>query len=156
MAYTGYSIEQIEDAVVNTLKVYPALKAYVKTFERMPWENLPDLENLLKRYPANIVSYGGGNDDNSSYSVMDHSGLFTVMCAHKNVRSPSAAARGTVSGEKGVYDMLKDVLNALNYSNLGLDIISCKSLKVRRVAASTKLTIFSREFEIKWRYTYSP
>jgi len=155
MGYTGYSIESIEDAIVSTLSNNATLKAYVKTFERMPWDNLDELVKLLRQYPAIVVSYSGGDDDTGNFNVMDHSGRFAVMCAHKNVRSPSAAARGPVTGEKGVYDMLKDVLAALNFSTLGLTILLCRSLRVRRVAATKSLTIFSREFEVKWRMTYS-
>jgi phage gp37-like protein len=155
MGYTGYSIEEIEDAIVTKLSEDTTLKTYIKTFERMPWENLDDLEKLLRQYPAIVVSYAGGEDDTGSFSVLDHAGRFAVMCAHKNFRSSSAAARGLITGEKGVYDMLNDVLSALNFTNLGLDIISCRSLRIRRVAATNNLTIFSREFEIKWRYTYT-
>ena len=155
MGYTGYSIETIENAIVSALAADATLKTYVKTFERMPWENLEDLEKLLRQYPAIVVSYAGGEDDTENFSVMDHSGRFAVMCAHKNLRSPSAAARGLITGEKGVYDMLNDVLNCLNFSDLGLSIISCSSLSIRRVAATNNLTIFSREFDVKWRYTYT-
>lgn len=155
MGYTGYSIEQIEDAIVSTLQADETLAGYVKTFERMPWENLDDLVKLLRQYPAIVVSYAGGDDDTGNFSVTDHAGRYAVMCAHKNVRSPSAAVRGPITGEKGVYDMLKDVHSAINFSKLGLDIIRCRSLRVRRVAATKTLTIFSREFEVTWRYTYS-
>lgn len=155
MTYTGYSIEEIEDAMVSTLQADETLAGYVKTFERIPWDRITELEKILKRYPAIIVAYAGGDDDNDIYNVCDHRGRFAVFCAHKNVRSPSAAARGPVSGEKGVYDMLEDVLSVLNYSNLGLDIIACISKRVRAVAATQSLTIFSREFEVTWRYDFS-
>jgi len=151
MSYTGYSIEEIEDAMVSTLENASSL-SYVKTFERMPWDRITELEKILKRFPSIVVAYAGGEDDNDNYNVCDHAGRFAVFCAHKNVRSPSAAARGPVSGEKGVYDMLEDVLSVLNYSKLGLDITSCVSKRVRAVAATPSLTIFSREFEVTWRY----
>jgi len=154
MAYTGYSIEEIEDAMVSTVQNDETLSGYIKIFERMPWDRIMDLEKILKQYPAIIVAYRGGNDNNK-YPVCDHAGVFAVLCAHKNVRSPSAAARGPVSGEKGVYDMLGDVFSALQFSNLGLSIISCISKGVRAVSATQSLTIFSREFEVTWRYTYS-
>jgi phage gp37-like protein len=154
MGYTGYSVEEIEDALVSTLQANETLDGYVKTFEKMPWNRIADLKKYLKQYPAIIVAYRGGNDDTGNFSVMDHAGLFAVMCAHQNVRSPSAAASGPVSGEKGVYDMLNDVLNVLNFSKLGLDIIMCKAKGVRAVAATQSLTIFSRDFEVTWRYVY--
>jgi phage gp37-like protein len=153
--YTGYSIEEIEDAIMSTLAADKTLAGYVKTFERMPWDRINELSNILKQYPAIVVVYKGGSDNNNIYSVCDHAGVFAVLCAHKNVRSPSAAASGPVSGEKGVYAMLGDVLSALNFSKIGLDIISCISIGVRAVGATQSLTIFSREFEIIWRFTHS-
>ena len=155
MGYTGYSIEDIEDAILTTLQEDKTLAAYIKTFERMPWDNITELGKILKQYPAIVVTYKGGVDDNDIYSVCDHAGVFAVLCAHKNVRSPSAAANGPVSGEKGVYAMLGDVLSALNFSKIGLDISSCISKGVRAVGATQSLTIFSREFEIIWRFTHS-
>ena len=153
MTYTGYDIEDIEDAMVSTLSADETLSAYVRTFERMPWEDIEALEKLLKNYPAIVVAYRGGDDDNSSYGVCDQVGKFAVLCAHKSVKSPSTAARGRGTA-KGVYAMLKDVLKCLNYSNLGLDIISCLSSGVRVVAVSTTLTVFAREFTVTWRLTY--
>ena len=155
MSYTGYSIEDIEDAILKTLQDDATLAAYVKTFERMPWDNITELAKILKQYPAIVVTYKGGVDDNNIYSVCDHTGVFAILAANKNVRSPSAAARGPVDGEKGAYDMLTDVLSALNFSKLGLDIISCISKGVRLVGATESMTIFSREFEVIWRYVHS-
>ena len=154
MTYTGYTVEEIEDGIVETLEADSTLSGYVKTFERMPWDRIGELEKILKQYPAIVVAYAGGEDDTDNYNVCDHAGRFAVLCAHKSVRSPSAAARGPVEGEKGVFDMLGDVLSCLNFSGLGLDIIRCRSLRVRAVAATPSLTIFSREFEVTWRYTY--
>lgn len=152
MGYDGYSIEDIEDAIVATMQNDSALSAYVKTFKTMPWDRISELKNILKRYPAIVVAYRGGSDNNDNMAVSDHAGLFAVLCANKNVRSPSAAARGITAGEKGVFDMLKDVLSALNFSTLGLDIIRCKTMGIRPVAATESLTIFSREVEVTWRY----
>jgi len=151
MSFTGYTIEQIEDAIIDTLKADTALSAYVKTFDRLPWERADEVEKLVALYPALLVAYMGGTDDSNVVSVTDHSGAFGVWCCHKNLRSPSAAARGPVTGEKGVYDLLHDVLSCLHFSGLGLDIISCISKRVEPLAASPKVTIFSREFEVRWR-----
>ncbi len=153
MGYTGYSIEEIEDAIVSTLENDATLAGYVKTFSRLPWNMINELEKILKKYPALVVAYRGGTDNNDNYAVSDHAGLFAILCSNKNVRSPSAASRGITAGEKGIYDMLKDVLNALNFSTLGLDIIRCKTMGIRVISATDNLTIFSREVEVTWRYT---
>jgi len=151
--YSGYSIEEIEDAIVETLEASAWLN-YVKTIERMPWDRINDLEKILTRYPAIVVAYQGGADNNDNYAVCDHRGQFAIMCAHKNVRSPSAAARGITAAETGVFVMLNDVLRALNFSSLGLDIIACKTIGIRPIAATESMTVFSRDVEVTWRMTY--
>lgn len=155
MSYTGYSIEEIEDAIVSTLANDTTLKGYVKVFDRLPWERATEVEKLVKQYPALLVAYAGGTDETDNFNVCDHIGRFAVWCAARNLRGPSAALRGPESGEKGVYDLLKDVLSCLNYSNLGKNIGYCKSVRTLALAASPRVAIFSREFEISWRHSYS-
>jgi len=153
MTYSGYTIEQIEDAIIDTLKADGTLASYVKTFDRLPWERADEAEALVKRYPALLVAYAGGDDDSGLTAVCDHKGRFAVWCCARNLRSPSAAARGPAAGEKGVYDLLNDVLSCLHFSSLGLDIIRCLSKRVVPLAASPRVAIFSREFEVWWRST---
>jgi len=155
MAYTGYTIEQIEDAMISTLSDDETLAGYVKTFDRLPWERSDEVEKLVRLFPALLVAYAGGEDRGNVNTVADHNGRFAVWCCARNLRSPSAAARGPVSGERGVYDLIKDVLSCLHFSNLGLSIISCRSVRVVPLAASPRIAIFSREFEVRWRYNYS-
>lgn len=155
MSYAGYTVEQIEDAIITTLSGDATLAEYVKTFDRLPWERGDEVEKLVRQYPALLVAYAGGDDDSDIYSVTDHRGRFAVWCCARNMRSSSAALRGPAGGEKGVYDLLKDVLSCLQFSTLGLTIHWCKSVRVVPLAASPRVAIFSREFEVAWRYTYS-
>lgn len=150
MSYTGYTVEEIEDAIIATLRADATLAAYVRTFERMPWDNIESLEKLLKNYPAIVVAYQGGADDNGMYGVCDQEGRFSILCANKSVRAISSAARGAV-GAVGVYGMLKDVLAAVNYSSLGLDIFSCTIAGVRIIAVTPTLSVFARDIVVTWR-----
>gem|GEM_PF-305432 len=155
MAYSGYTIEQIEDAIVAALEADGTLSGYVKTFDRLPWERSDEVEKLIRRYPALLVTYAGGDDDNAVNAVCDHRGRFSVWCCAKNLRSPSAAARGPVSGEKGVYDLIHDTLSCLNFVDLGTSILSCTGAKVQPLAASPRVTVFACEFEVVWRRYYT-
>ena len=151
MSYSGHTVEDIEDAIVSTLKADTILDNYVRTIDRLPWERADELDKLVKLYPALLVAYAGGKDDSSTSDIVYHVGRFVVLCCAKNLRSPSAALRGPESGEKGVYDLLQDVMNCLHLSTLGgLNILLCESVRVVPLAASTRLSIFSREFEITW------
>ena len=155
MAYGGYTIEEVEDAILATLSADATLSGYVRTFDRLPWERAGEIGRLVKRYPAVLVAYAGGEDSSGNFGVCDHAGRFVVWCAARNLRSPGAAAAGVTASEKGVYEMLDDVLSALHFSGLGIDVISCVSRRVVPLAASPGVTIFSREFEITWRLTYA-
>lgn len=152
MSYTGYTPEDIEDAIIDTLKADTTLFRYVRTFDRLPWNKLDELEKLVKQYPALLVAYSGGVDNRQVTSVINHVGQFIILCCTKNLRSSSAAARSE-DGSKGVYDLLHDVFSCLQDSALGLSspaIFNCESKNVQALSATQGLAIFSREFEVEW------
>jgi phage gp37-like protein len=151
MSLTGYTIEQIEDAIVDVLAHDPILAAYVRTFDRLPWDRADEIDKLVLTYPAVLVAYAGQDDDSGTADALFQTGTFAVWCCTRNLRSPSAAARGE-GGETGAYDLLDDVANALHHSGLGLDatVMNCRSIRVQPLAATARMVIFSREFEIEW------
>lgn len=155
MSYTGYTVEEIEQAILDTLKADPTLIDYVRTFDYLLWERADEMERQVKNYPALLVAYMGGSDEGSVYSVLDHAGRFVVCCCARNLRGPTAAAHGSEQGEIGVYDLLNDVLSCLQFSELGLEIISCQSVRIIPLAATASLAIFGREFEVRWRLSQS-
>lgn len=141
----GYTVTQIEEAIINTIKNDGNISAYIRTVDRMPIEDRALVKKLIFNYPAMIVMYAGGNDL-ANYSALDHTGKFTIWCVDKSVRKISDAS-------VGVYQMLNDVLNALHDTKLGLqDVISVISTGTSFEDADEKITIYSRDFEIKWRY----
>jgi phage gp37-like protein len=150
MPYAGYSIEEIEAAMVATLRDDPTLASYVRTFDRLPWERVDELEKLVKLYPAVLAAYAGGDDSDSVAGATDHNGRFIVLCCARNIRSPAAPLSGE-GGGKGIYDMLEDVFDCLNHATLGLDIDDCQSLRVVPLVASAQVVVFSREFSVEWR-----
>lgn len=157
MGYTGATPEAIEDAIIGKLEADPTLSGYVKTVDRLPWDRLEELEKLVYNYPALLVSYSGGDDLTDQTAVLDHVGVFSVVCVDRNLRTPSAAATGGTQSEKGVYDLLKDVLNALHFEELAVDgFISMKSLGADPVAADDRVIVFARDFEVRWRLQYTP
>lgn len=152
MSYTGYTIETIEDAVINTLKTDTTLSRYVRVFDLLPWDRVDELGKLVKQYPALLVAYSGGVDNRPVTNAVYHAGQFIILCCTKNLRSSSAAARSE-DGREGVYDLLHDVFLCLQDSALGLSdpaIFNCQSSRVQALAASPGMAIFSREFEIEW------
>jgi len=150
MAYSGYSIGEIEAAVLETLQADPTLASYVRTFDRLPWERVDELKKLVKLYPGVLVAYAGGDDEDNVAGATDHAGRFVVLCCARNLRSAAAALSGE-GGEKSIYDLLEDVFGCLQHSTLGIEIDDCRSLRVTPLVASPEIVIFSREFEIEWR-----
>jgi phage gp37-like protein len=152
MALFGYRIEQIEDAILDALKADSTLAAYVRTFDRLPWDRADEIDKLVLNYPAVLVAYVGQTDDSGASDALFQTGTFAVWCCARNLRSPSAASRGEVAGEAGAYDLLDDVAHALHHSGLGLDdtVLDCRSMRVEPLAASARMVVFSRELEIEW------
>jgi len=151
MALSGYTIEQIEDAIIETLAHDPTLASYVRTFDRLPWDRADELEKLVLQYPALLVAYMGQTDDSGMSDALFQTGIFAVWCCARNLRSPSSASR-SIQGEAGAYDLLDDVASCLHHSGLGLDatMLICRSVRVEPLAASPRMVIFSREFEVEW------
>ena len=142
---TGYTITQVEDAIINTI-IGSTQMDYVRTVERLPLENRKLAQKLILRYPAVLVIYTGGTDQSIVYSELDHRARFSIWCADKNVKKVSAAS-------VGVYQMLNDLLDVLHNSNLGLENVQdCISTGTSFIDADEKMTIFSRDFDIIWKY----
>ncbi len=157
MSYIGYTIKQIEDAIIATLKANTALALYVKVFENIPWNSTAEVEKRLSVYPSVLVGYAGGEDDTGLTAVVDHSGRFSVWCSDINLRSLSSITKGD-GNAPGVYTLLHDVFSCLHFSGLGLSspgIISCIGSRVSVLAALEGVAIFSREFIVKWRMSES-
>lgn len=151
MAWSGYGIGEVEDAIIQALKDDATLAQYVRTIDRLPWELGGELGSLVKQYPALLVAYAGGEDRDETASTSEHRARFIILCCAQNLRSAGAALANEV-GEKGIYDLLKDVFNCLQDSTLGgLDIYWCRSVRVDPVAATARLAVFGREFEVWWR-----
>ena len=141
---TGYTVTEIEDAIINTIKASSDMN-YIKTVDRMPLEDKNLAQKLIFKYPAVLVIYTGGIDSLTVYPTIDHTGKFSIWCADKSVRRVSAAS-------VGVYQMLNDLLDVLHGSDLGLNIQDCISTGTSFIDADEKITIFSRDFDIIWRY----
>lgn len=143
---TGYTVTDVENAIISTLKNDATIAAYVRTVDRMPIEDNKMAQKLILKYPAILVIYAGGTDNLTLYPTLDHTAKFSIWCVDKSVREISAAS-------VGVYKMLNDILNALHDKDFGLDnIINSISTGVSFIDADEKITIFSREFDVTWRY----
>lgn len=142
---TGYTVTQIEDAVITVLKNDVNISTYIKTVDRMPVENKILVNKLIFQYPAILVIYAGGTDNTEIYPVITHTGKFTLWCVDKSTRKISSAS-------VGVYQMLNDVQSALFGNKLGLNIIDTMVNGSNFINAEEKITIYAKDFDIIWRY----
>ena len=91
----GYSITDIEDAIISTLKNDVNIKQYVRSVDRMPLENKALIKKLIFNYPAMIAMYIGGTDNSSIYPMVDHTGNFAIWCIDKSVRKANEDRKST-------------------------------------------------------------
>jgi hypothetical protein len=147
-----YTIADIEDAILDTLKADTVLKAYVKTFSPIPALDQATLEKTFRQLPAIGVISDEGTYEYAIGSKQQDTGSFAILCFHKNVRSLTSAMRGGTSSEKGVWDMIDDCRRVILPGALsGVTIIDCLARRRKLLYAGEKGAAAALELEVKWR-----
>lgn len=146
-------VDEIEDAILGTLRADAALASYVRTFLAVPSLREDVLEKLALAFPAVGVLAERGTYDYSMNGIQDEMGLFLVLCLNRNLRSPMAALRGGTAAEKGVWDTLEDCRRAvLALPSLGLEGVDCLARERRLLFAGENFAAAVLEVEARWRH----
>jgi phage gp37-like protein len=146
-----YSVSEIEDAILATLQSDGTLSSYVRLFTPINLLTEKSIKEIITATPAIGVMSAGGNYDYRMSNLTQDTGIFTILCINKNLRTKVASLHGSEDGEKGAWSMLEDCRLALVDSKLGLSIIDCLPIRRRIVLATETWAIVSLEVEIKWR-----
>lgn len=142
-----YSIKEIEQAIVDTLKAgVPWLRECGSVADFLAG----DLERIAKRTPAAYVSYGGGAYD-SLVGALDRTMTFEVLCVAENERGDQAARHG-VGTSYGVYDLLDAVRECLTESACGLEIDPLLPVDEEPVAGTETVSIYGIRFQTRCRW----
>ncbi len=142
----SYTIEQIEDAIIEALNPLKATLA-VRTIRSYQAElsSEEDIARAARLLPAILVVYGGSEyADHGSRKVEKMT--FALFVCDKNLRSEDEARRGG-AGNPGTYAMLRAVRDLLYGQRLSLDIFPLDLLREMAVWFDKGITVYSAEYE---------
>lgn len=139
----GYTITQIEDAIVTNLQGSAQLSALCKTIESYHGE-IDDLvsqaSQLIMPLPAVYVLYGGSVYDETANRSYDDEMDFTVIAIAKDLR-------GDQKLKAAMYPILEEVKTVLIDNDLDLDIEPIHPVRIEPTLITKLFSIYS--FDIK-------
>lgn len=144
-----YTIAQIEDAIISRLR---AQLTYLRTCESLGDFLLSEAEDLTKLFPAVYVAYEGGEYNHEVSGMQDRRMTFSVIVMVKSLRGQEEARHGQGS-EKGAYEVLDDVREALTDQTCGLEIDPLLPLDEAAVEGTKSLAIYGIRFRTRCRFT---
>lgn len=131
----SYTIEDIEDAIVNELKA-SSLNALCKTIESYHGEIdtiIEQVKQLTIPMPTVYVLYTGSDFPETANLSFDDNQTFTIVSIAKDLR-------GNENLRAAIYPILDALKDALIGNNLNLDI---EPLKPKRIEATMVTRLFS-------------
>lgn len=119
------NVSPIEDAIVSALAGDSVVVTYAGHVGG--WAGQVDTARktgVVLKYPAILVVYVGGPIAPKGAFRFAQKARFQVTLLARNLRSPAsgAARSASAASEKGIYDMLPDVLRILSGQDLGQDM----------------------------------
>ena len=147
-----YSVTQIENALLDTLKTDPALAGYVKAFEPLPSTDEDAIRQILLKAPAIGSLPGPGTFSDEMGGKQDETGTFILIAFNRNLRKVTASLRGDATAP-GCWDMIDDVRRVLKQTKLGLAIIDCTPKSRDLLFADKEGAACALTVEIKWRHS---
>ena len=147
-----YTITEIEDAIINTLKASD-MAAYCKKIDSYQIE-ATDLEEQIRIFagqlPCALIVYSGTPEFIYSLSgVQDMPMTFSILLCAQSLRGKGEARRGNV----GTYQMIDDLRKILTNNNVGLNIDPLLPTKVEAEINTKSFSAYSMEFKTSCRYT---
>ena len=147
-----YTVTEIEDAILATLRADATLNGYVKVFEPLPSVDDKDIRHILLRAPAIGTMPGPGTFGDEMTGKMDETGTFIVLAFNRNLRKITASLRGD-DASPGCWDMIDDARRVLKDTRLGLSIIDCTPRSRDLLFANKDGAACALNVEIKWRHS---
>jgi phage gp37-like protein len=148
----GYTITQIEDAIIATLKA-SAMNAYCKKIDSYQIEG-GDLEEQIRLFslqlPCVLVVYAGGDYSHPPGKRQEREMKFSLLACAQSLRGAGEPRRGTV----GTYKILDDLRSILTGSRVGLDIDMLFPEKEEAEINTKSFSAYSITFGTKCRFTF--
>jgi phage gp37-like protein len=145
-----YTITEIEDAIISTLKG-STMNSYCKKIDSYQIEG-GDLEEQIRLFagqlPCLLVVYSGGEFEHLLSGVQDKSMTFSILLCAQSLRGKGEARRGLV----GAYQMLDDLRFVLTNNVLALNIDPMLPTREATEINTKNFSAYSMEFKTRCRY----
>lgn len=151
-----YTITEIEDAIINTLKASD-MAAYCKKIDSYQIE-ATDLEEQIRIFagqlPCALIVYSGSPEFIYSLSgVQDMPMTFSILLCAQSLRGKGEARRGPSAGSGlGTYQMIDDLRKILTNNQVGLNIDPLTLTKVEPEINTKNFSAYSMEFKTSCRF----
>ena len=155
----NYTLREIEDAIVDQLRagrldnLFPEIK-----IDGYYGEITPALvDQVAMGHSVCLVTFGGErySDPTAGHEDFDVQATYTVIMAHKDLRSRERTVRGENVQNPGLYDMAYEVRRCLAGNNLNLDIDPLAPDRLEVFEISEKISIFLFDFVFSHDYDRS-
>lgn len=134
----------IEDAIISELKTSVP---YLKAVETYAGQLDRDIASLPVRFPAAFVAYEGSNFSAGDLGSSGHeSCTFSIFVCARDLRGRGETLKGAAPGDKGAYDAVNDIVEALEYKSLGLNIEPLKPMRASLLFAGAEVVAYSLAF----------
>lgn len=142
----NYSLADYEEAVLTALKSLQQPQGYLKTLRGYAGDTSPDtvLADCLRGYPAVIVTIPGVSYKAVSNAYLLQRVRIVLLVAARSYRS-QREARGE---EAGIAQILLDIRNLLQGSNLGLEILDLNIVNEEYLGGDQALVVWWAEYEL--------
>lgn len=148
-----YTITEIEDAIISTLKSSD-MGAYCKKIDSFQIEG-GDLEEQIRilsgNLPSVLIQYSESPSfEHSMSSVQDEDVIFSILVCSQSLRGAGEARRNI---SIGTYKMLYDLRKALSGKNCGLDIDPLLPQSAAAEVNTKSFSAYSIRFKTRCRHT---
>jgi phage gp37-like protein len=148
----SYTITEIEDAIINTLKTSD-MGAYCKKIDSYQIEE-GDLEEQIRLFagqlPCVLVVYSIGDFVHHPNKQQDKEMIFSILVCAQSMRGGGESRRGTV----GTYKMLDDLRLTLTGKRLELTIDPLMPVNEKAEVNTKMFSAYSMDFKTKCRFTF--
>jgi phage gp37-like protein len=150
-AFSGFSFEAIEDAIVSELE---SALPYLRKVETYAGQ-VEDLTGLFViPSPSVFVVYAGTEPLHVDNLTVEEDTTFTLLVVTKNLRGEEEARKGD-GAKRGAYEVMEDVKAVLVNNTLGMDVEALRWLRTNLVLSGEQATVYAMDFYTSFDTNYT-
>jgi len=141
----GYTIEQIEDAIISEIQG-SSIGVYCKKVESYAGQLEEDIGRTIILYPAVFVMFSRSNARMLTGIEYEKSVTFTLFVVSKSLKSNTEARKD----DYGTYRMLDDLEALLVGNQLGLQIEPLSLVSEDAILTTKQFSIYAAEYKVSF------